>query len=356
MKIRTRRGFKPLVMLAAIAAVSVFALAACGDDDDDGTTSGNTPAAGATSAATEGTDGTDYSSLSGDIVADGSSTVGPITEAVAEEFGKVSDVRVAVGISGTGGGFQKFCLGETDINDASRPIKEQDDAEGLACAANGIDYIEFKVAIDGLTVVVHPDNGFASCLKYSQLKQLWDTGSTVSRWSELDPSFPDEEIKLFSPGADSGTFDYFTEEINGKSQQARNDGRVTFSEDDNVLVQGVSQDTAALGYFGYAYFRESADALKAVEIEKDQTGKGEPVAESGGCVGPTDATINDGSYPLSRPLFLYVSTEALARPEVRGFVEFYITNAPDLVADVGYVPLPDADYEAGLAQLAAAAP
>lgn len=352
MKIRTKRGFKPLVMLAAIAAVSVFALAACGGDDDD--TSGNTPTAGATAAATEGAGGTDYSSLSGDIVADGSSTVGPITEAVAEEFGKVSDVRVAVGISGTGGGFQKFCLGETDINDASRPIKEQDEKEGLACAANGIDYVEFKVAIDGLTVVVNPENDFAGCLKYSQLKNLWDTGSTVSNWNELDPGFPDQEIKLFSPGADSGTFDYFTEEINGKSQQARNDSRVTFSEDDNVLVQGVSQETNALGYFGYAYFRESADALKAVEIEKDQNGKGEPVAESGGCVGPTDATINDGSYPLSRPLFLYVSTEALARPEVRGFVEFYLLNAPELVGDVGYVPLPEAEYESGLDQVATA--
>ncbi len=322
----------------ALATVSLLAFTACGSDDD----ANKTPAAGTTPTASKAA-GTDYSGLSGNIVVDGSSTVGPITEAMAEEFGKVSDVRVAVGISGTGGGFEKFCKGETDINDASRPIKKDDAKEGAGCAVEGIEYVEFKVAIDGLTVVVNPDNGFIECMTFAQLKQIWDTGSTVTKWSDVDPAFPGDDIKLFSPGADSGTFDYFTEAVNGKTDQARNDSVVSFSEDDNVLVQGVENNESALGYFGYAYYQGEKDNLKAVLIDK---------AGDGTCVAPTDDTVIDNSYPLSRPLFLYVSKAALARPEVQGFVEFYLTN-PELVGDVGYVRLPQADYDKGLADLAA---
>jgi len=329
-----------------LALVGVLAFGACGGDggEDVPTDGGNTPAAA---------DGTDYSSLAGDVVVDGSSTVGPITEAVAEEFGKEQNqkVRVSVGISGTGGGFEKFCKGETDINDASRPIKKDDEKEGVGCAANGVEYVEFTVAIDGLTVVVNAANDFAQCLTYAQLTMLWDEGSTVTKWNELDPSFPDEEIKLFGPGADSGTFDYFTEEINGTVDVSRAD--YSASEDDNQLVQGVEQDENALGYFGYAYYKGEAANLKALQVNKDQNGKGTPTPpdKAKGCVGPTEATINDNSYPLSRPLFIYVNKEALAKPHVRGFIEYYLTNAEQLVADVGYVALPAADYVAGMATL-----
>lgn len=316
--------------LAAAAAATIL-LAACGGGDDDGGGGG-------------GDGGGDYANLSGEIVADGSSTVGPITEAMAEEFGKVSDVRVSVGVSGTGGGFERFCQGETDINDASRPIKKDDDKEGKACAANGVDYVEFKVGIDGLTVVVNPDIDFAECLSFSQLKALWDQGSEIDNWNEVDPSFPDRGIKLYGPGPDSGTFDYFTEEVNGKTDQSRSD--YTASEDDNVLVQGVENDRGALGYFGYAYYQGEGSRLSAVAIKKDQNGKGTPVAD-GQCVAPTAESINDGSYPLARPLYIYVSKEALAKPHVRGFVEFYLTS-PDLVADVGYIALPDDEYQQGL--------
>jgi phosphate transport system substrate-binding protein len=350
--IKTSGGSKRLLGLAAVLAVSgALVFGACGSDDDDEPSGGETPSAtqgGATEPA-----GGDYSDLSGSIVVDGSSTVGPITEAVAEEFGKVSGVDVSVGISGTGGGFEKFCKGETDINDASRPIKPDDAKEGAGCAAAGIEYVEFKVAIDGLTVVVHPDNDFATCLTYSQLTQLWNEGSTVSNWNELDATFPDQEISLYGPGPDSGTFDYFTEEINGTADKSRAD--YTPSEDDNILVQGVENDPNALGYFGFAYYQGAGSELKAVQISKDQNGKGTPVPAENqkGCIEPTAATINDNSYPLSRPLFIYVSKEALARPEVRGFVEFYLAQAKTLVTDVGYVPLPDAEYAEGQATLEA---
>jgi phosphate transport system substrate-binding protein len=349
--IRTSWRSKRLLGLVAVAGLAgALVFGACGSDDDD-----DEPSGGTTPQATQpsGSTGGDYSDLSGSVVVDGSSTVGPITEAVAEEFGKVSNVDVSVGISGTGGGFEKFCLGETDINDASRPIKKDDAKEGAGCASKGIEYVEFKVAIDGLTVVVNPDNDFATCLTYSQLTKLWNEGSTVSNWNELDPSFPDQDIKLFGPGPDSGTFDYFTEEINGTADKSRAD--YTPSEDDNVLVQGVETDPDALGYFGFAYYQGAGSELKALQISKDQNGKGTPVPTENqkGCIAPTAATINDNSYPLSRPLFIYVAKDALERPEVRGFVEFYLTEAKALVAEVGYVPLPDAEYTEGLTTLEA---
>jgi len=292
------------------------------------------------------TDG-DLSSLAGDINIDGSSTVGPISEAVAEEFGNITNVRVSVGISGTGGGFEKFCRGETDINDASRPIKR---IEEEACNNEDIEFVEFKIAIDGLTIIVHPDNDFASCLTWSQLRKIWDFGSTVTKWSDVDPSFPDEEIKLFGPGADSGTFDYFTEEINGKLDQIRGD--FTSSEDDNILVQAVANEPGAMGYLGYAYYQESAGKLKAVALDKDQDKEGAPIPTDSrkGCIEPGDEAITNNTYSLSRPLFMYVSTKALEQQHVQEFLRFYLKEAPRLVSEVGYIALDQPSYNQQMAK------
>ena len=269
--------------------------------------------------------------LSGKIRIDGSSTVFPITEAVAEEFQKLHrKVRVTVGISGTGGGFKKFATGQTDINDASRPIKgkEKDKA-----AKNGIDYIDLPVAYDGLSVVVNPKNEFLDYLTVTELRKIWQPGSTVKNWNDVRPDWPNKPIKLYGPGADSGTFDYFTKKINGKSQASRAD--YTASEDDNVLVMGVAGDTYSLGYFGYAYYKENQDKLKVVAIDGGD-----------GPIKPSETTINDGTYkPLSRPIFIYVSNKAAKRPVIKEFVSFYLKNATVLSKEVGYVPLPDTKYQ-----------
>ena len=275
--------------------------------------------------------------LSGDIAIDGSSTVYPITEAMAEEFGAVNpDVRVAVGISGTGGGFKKFCNGETDIQDASRAIK---DSEKEACTAAGVEYTEFLIGLDGLSVVVNPANSFAKCLTVEQLKTIWDQGSTVANWKEVDPAFEDKPLALYGPGTDSGTFDFFTEVVNGVAKQSRAD--YTASEDDNVLVQGVAGDEGALGYFGMAYYLENADKLKAVEIDGGK-----------GCVAPSFETVADGTYaPLSRPLYIYVKHVSLDRPEVFEFVKFYLANAPEIVPAVDYVGVDQSVYDENMATL-----
>lgn len=269
--------------------------------------------------------------LTGKVQIDGSSTVFPITEAVAEEYrGVESKVRVTVGISGTGGGFKQFCVGETDINDASRPIKEKEQSKA---AAAGVEYIELPVAYDGISVVIHPDNTWVDHFTPAELKALWEPGSAVKTWADIRKSWPAEKIKLYGPGTDSGTFDYFTEVINGKAQACRSD--FTASEDDNVLVQGVEGDRNALGFFGYAYYVENQDKLKVVPIDSGH-----------GPVPPSMTSINDGSYaPLSRPIFIYVSKTAAARPEVESFVKFYLESAPDLVPEVGYVPLPASLYQ-----------
>ncbi|MBI5287518.1 MAG: PstS family phosphate ABC transporter substrate-binding protein [Chloroflexi bacterium] len=343
-----------MVVAAGLAAFSL-AFAACGGDDDEGTTpttapGGTTPAAASPTKATGGE--TDYSSLSGQVVVDGSSTVGPIAEAAAEEFGKVSDVQVSVGISGTGGGFEKFCRGETDISDASRAIK---DSEKTACQGGSVEFVEIKVGIDALSVVVNPDNDWVDCLTWSAMRTIFDQGSAITNWNQVDPNYPDQALKVYSPGADSGTFDFFTEEINGKVDQFRNDNIVTFSEDDNVLVQGVESDKGGIGYFGFAYFQENEDKLKALGIDKDQDSKATPVADDKrkGCVEPGDSTVLDNSYSLSRPLFMYVNKKSLAeKPQVKGYMQFVLENS-DLVSDVGYVKLPDADYTAGLNTLGA---
>ena len=282
----------------------------------------------------------DYASLSGDIAIDGSSTVFPITEAVAEEFGDLTDrnVRVVVGISGTGGGFKKFCSNETVISDASRPIKQK---EVDLCETAGVDYIELPVAIDGLSVVVNPQNDFVECLTVDQLNMIWkpESEGVVTHWNQVDPSWPNEEIKMYAPGVDSGTFDYFTEAINGDGGVSRGD--FVASEDDNVLVQGVSGDRYSIGYFGYAYYVENQDKVKVV-----------PIDGGNGCVAPTDDAINNGSYaPLSRPLFIYVRSDAAQQDHVSEFVRYYLSpKGQDLAASVGYIPFPNEVYDLGLAK------
>jgi phosphate transport system substrate-binding protein len=266
---------------------------------------------------------------------DGSSTVFPVTEAVAEDFQKAKKgaVKVTVGISGTGGGFKKFCRGETDISNASRPILKAEMAE---CAKAGIDYYELPVAFDALTVVINPKNSFVKQLTLAEMKKMWEPAAQgrVTRWNHVNPAWPDAPMKLFGPGADSGTFDYFTEAVVGKSKSSRGD--FTASEDDNVLVQGVSRDVNGLGYFGYAYYIENKDKLKAVPI----------VNEKGQAVEPSMEAVLKGSYsPLARPIFIYVNAKALEKPEVREFAEYYMKNGGKLAREVKYVPLPEAAYK-----------
>ena len=311
-----------LVSLASVATL-MLGIASCGGNQSSspsGDAGGSSPAASSAGG----------SNLSGQVQADGSSTVLPIMEAVAEEFqGANSGVQVTVGSSGTGGGFKKFCAGETDISNASRPIKQE---EIELCQKANIEYIEIPVAYDGLSVVVNPQNNFAGCLKVDELKKMWEPAAQgkVSNWSQVRSGFPNQPLALYGPGTDSGTFDYFTDAVNGEEGASRGD--YTASEDDNTLVQGVSQDQGGLGYFGYAYYEQNKDKLKLVEID---SGKG--------CIAPSPQTIADGTYaPLSRPLFIYVKKEAASRPEVKALVDFAL--APDnkeLITESGYVPLPD---------------
>jgi len=309
-----------LPAFAALVLGAALFLSACGDGGSD-----ETPAADQTPQ------------LSGSIEGDGSSTVFPITEAVAEEFRKVQpDVDVTVGISGTGGGFKKFCNGETDFSDASRPIKDE---EKTACADKNIQYVEFQVAFDGLSVMVNPDNEFVDCLTVAEIKSIWAPGSAIKNWKDVRSGFPDKPLTLYGPDTDSGTFDYFTEVINGKAKDSRPD--YTASADDNALVQGVAGDSDALGYFGFAYYEENQDKLKLLGVDGGS-----------GCIKPSRQTILDNTYtPLSRPLFVYVRKDALERPEVQGLMRFYLENGKTLVDEVGYVEVPDSVYQEGLAKL-----
>jgi phosphate transport system substrate-binding protein len=271
--------------------------------------------------------------VSGELPIDGSSTVYPITEAIAEDFIAANpDARVTVAFSGTGGGFKKFCNKETKLSDASRPIKDEETA---ACAASGIEPIPFEVAYDGLAVVANKANTFLDCITTAQLKTIWapEAEGKVTKWNQVDPSWPATDIKLYGPGTDSGTFDYFTEAINGKAKASRAD--YTASEDDNVLVQGVAGDEGALGYFGMAYLEENLDKLKDVKVD---SGKG--------CVAPSKETVLSGEYaPLSRPLFVYADAKTLPTDELtKAFLKFYIANAAETANRVGYVPSPDATY------------
>ena len=299
--------------LAAAAVATLLTMIGCGG--------------AAKSGGSEGGD----SNLSGMVTADGSSTVAPISEAHAEEFQKANPgVRVTVGTSGTGGGFKKFLNKETDISNASRQIK---DSELEMAATNNVDYVELPIAYDGLTVVVHPDNTWVDHLTIEELNKIFAPNSTLTMWSQVRAGWPAEKISIYSPGADSGTFDYFTEVVNDDAGASRQDG-ISFSEDDNVLVTGVSGEKNAIGYFGFAYFEENADKLKAVPIVNPDTGS--PVM-------PSFDAIQDGSYaPLSRPLFIYVRSDVMDRPEVTAFVKYSLSaEGAELVREVGYVALPE---------------
>jgi phosphate transport system substrate-binding protein len=314
---RTRRGW----LLGLTLAIALVATACGGDDDAGGDTGGGT-------------------SLSGSIVIDGSSTVAPVTEAIAEEFRKEqSGVEVTVGTSGTGGGFTKFCAGETDIQDASRAI---DDEEKAACEAKGIKYQEFRVGLDGLAVVTSAQNQFLDTLSYDQLAQIFEEGGAKT-WNEVDSRFPNEEIAIFGPDAESGTYDFFNEEVLGDPEEGgkkpRND--YTASSDDNTLVQGIEGEANSWGYFGYAYYQNNREGLKIIKVAEEGTTGIEPTAE----------TIESGDYPLSRPLYIYVKEDSLRKPEVGQFVKFYLEQTPQLISEVGYVAAPQEDYAQGLSKL-----
>ena len=294
------RGGGRLRPVAAWVAAAALLLAGCGEDPDGG--------------------------RSGLIEIDGSSTVFPISRAMAEEFqiahGRA--VRVSVGVSGTSGGLQRLCSGETEVANASRRINA---VEAASCAAQGIEPLEVQIAWDGLTVVAHPANDWVTCVTMAELRRVWAPGSDVGSWRQLRPDWPAEEMKLYGPDADSGTFDYFTAMVVGEGGASRSD--YTASADDNVLVAGVSGDRGALGYFGYAYFDDNRAFLRALEVDGGS-----------GCVAPTHKTILDGTYtPLARPMYIYVRRDALARPEVKAFVDFYIDNAATLIPETGYIPL-----------------
>ncbi len=302
---------KTLITIMAIGGIGA-ALAACGGSSRDGGTSASTAANADTS-------------LSGSIVIDGSSTVAPLATLTAEKFHATApNVNVTVGTSGTGGGFEKFCNGETDVSDASRAIKDEEKA---ICDEKKVTFKELLVANDGIAIVVNKDNTWASCLTTDQLATIWGPDSKATSWKDVDPSFPDEALKLYGPGTDSGTFDFFTKAVNGEEGASRTD--FSPSEDDNVTIKGVEGEKGGLGYFGLSYYEQNKDALNLVAIDGGS-----------GCVKPDTTTVQDGTYaPLSRPLFMYVSDTAATRPEVKAFVDFYVANEQTLTADALFVPL-----------------
>ena len=322
------RLYGRILLLVLAAGLLATAAAACGRSDSSDT--------GA--AATTGAGGQD---LSGRIEIDGSSTVGPFVTAGAEEFqAQNSGVQVTVGISGTGGGFERFCAGETDISDASRPIK--DDEEVPVCEKNGIEYTEIQIANDGIAVVTNTENDWATCLTVEQLNKIWGPDSKVDNWNQVDPSFPDQKMTLAGPGTDSGTFDFFTAEINGEEDASRTDYQAT--EDDNVIVQAVEGDKGGLGYFGLSYFEQNKEQLNDVEIDGGS-----------GCVAPSTETVQDGSYtPLSRPLFIYVKNESLQKPEVKAFVQYLLDNEQTIAENALFVPLTDEQLQESQATFEAA--
>ncbi|BAQ65022.1 PstS family phosphate ABC transporter substrate-binding protein [Geminocystis sp. NIES-3709] len=285
--------------------------------------------------------------LTGNITIDGSSTVFPITQAMAEDFQDANNgVKIAIGVSGTGGGFKKFCAGETDISNASRPIKKE---EIEKCAQGGIEYVELPVAFDALSVVVNPENDWAVCLTKEELQKIWQPSAqgSIANWKQIRSTFPDQPINLYGPGTDSGTFDYFTEAINDKSGESRGD--YTASEDDNLIVQGVGGDKGALGYFGLSYLEENLTKVKPVAIDDGDPSNGE------GCIEPSIATVETGTYqPLARPIFIYIKKSSLERPEIKSFIEFYLSkDQKSIVDEIGYIHLSDSVYDKVLARLLA---
>lgn len=325
------RNLKNVLVLAALTA-SLAMTAACGTKTENNAAA--TANKAATTAATASPTKAPEKKLTGEIKADGSSTVGPITQVAAEEFSKVQkDVKVPVGISGTGGGMKKMAAGELDIANASRKIKE---AELADIKAKGFDVVEFQVAYDGITVVVNKANTWVETIKPEELKKIWEPDSKVQTWKDVNPAWPNEKIKLYGPGTDSGTLDFFTEKINGKEKAIRKD--YTPSEDDNVLVQGIAGDKNAMGFFGYAYFFEQKDKLKDLGID---AGKGVVKADVN--------TIKNSTYHISRPLFVYVRKDSLQKEHVKEFVKFYLENAKKIVSAAHYVPMDD--YKAELDKL-----
>jgi phosphate transport system substrate-binding protein len=311
-------GIRPqgrILLLVLAAGLLATATAACGRSGS---------ASDGTNAAISNTS----SDLSGRIEADGSSTVGPFVTAAAEDFqAQNPGVQVTVGISGTGGGFERFCAGETDLSDASRPIK--DDEEVPVCKTNGIEYTEFQVANDGIAVVTNKENDWATCLTVEQLNKIWGPDSKIDNWNQVDPSFPDQKLTLAGPGTDSGTFDFFTGVINGEEDASRTDYQAT--EDDNVTVQAVSGEKGGLGYFGLSYFEQNQDTLNDVEVDGGS-----------GCVAPSSETVQDGSYtPLSRPLFVYVKNTSLQKPEVAAFMKYILDNQAQIAEKALFVPMTD---------------
>lgn len=322
-----RHRLRRKLLLFVLAAIGIAVLAAgCGGGDGEEGTPALAPAP-ADPGAPPPPPAPAPADLSGRIEADGSSTVGPLTTLAAEEFQALhSDVQITVGISGSGGGFERFCRGETDLSNASRPIK---DSEVEECQANGIDFVEFRVVTDALTVVVNPENDFVDCLTLAQLNTIWapESEGMITNWNQVDPSFPDLELSLAGPGTDSGTFDYFTDEVNGDEGASRADYQA--SEDDNVIVQAVQGDRGGTGYFGFSYFVENPTAVKALEIDGGS-----------GCVVPSVEAALAGDYsPLSRPLFVYAKVESFTRPEVQEFIRFYLNNTQTLAETALYVPL-----------------
>jgi phosphate transport system substrate-binding protein len=314
-----------LISGVALSATLAFGVVACGDDSSSSTNS-------------SGSSG--ESKSAGTIKLDGSSTVFPFAQAAAEQFQRENpDVKISVGESGTGGGFEKFCAGETDISNASRPIDA--DKEVPACEGKGVKYSEVQVANDGIAIVTNKDLKI-ECLTTKQLKQLWNSKSKVDNFKQLDPKFPDQKVALFGAGTDSGTFDFFTEEINGEKGDTRKDYSPT--EDDNVTVQGVSGDKGGLGYFGFSYYEDNVDKLNLVKVDPQS-----------GCVAPSKATIQDGSYkPLSRPLFMYASAAAIARPEVKAFLDYVLANETAIADASKIVALTDEQLAQAKSELATA--
>ena len=310
-------NFKSNRLIMAMGMTFLFAIIAC------------------SSGEISSTSNSDTAPLTGTVEVDGSSTVAPVSEAVAEEFKKqFPKTNVLVGVSGSGGGFKRFVIGETDISNASRDIKP---SEAEKAKANGIDFAELRIGMDGLSVMVNTKNTFVDCLTTAELKKIWEPGSLINNWNEIRSSFPDQKLRLYGPGTDSGTFDFFTDEINGQSGASRDD--YTMSEDDNVVVQGISGDQNSLGYFGYAYYEANKDKLKVIGIDSGE-----------GCIVPSAETIDDASYkPLTRPLYIYVNKSSYTNKNVvKEFVDFYMQEAGALTAEVGYVPLKDEEYKANL--------
>jgi phosphate transport system substrate-binding protein len=311
-----------LLALAGVAVIGAV-VAGCGTTDSTAGGEGGAPVGGA----------------GGTITVDGSSTVGPYVTIASEDFTTAgAKTQVTVGISGTGGGFERFCKGETDISNASRSIKDEEKA---VCTSGGVDYAELQIANDGIAVVANNDNDWATCLTTAQLKKIWEPKSTVTTWKDVDPTFPDEQIKLFGPGTDSGTFDFFTKAINGEEDASRTDYQP--SENDNVTVEGVAGEKGGLGYFGLSYFEQNKSKLKDVAVDGGK-----------GCITPSSTTVQDASYaPLSRPLFVYVKKSSYARQEVKDFVKYMIDNEAKIAEEALFVPLTPAQLDAAKSALAA---